>query len=49
LYDSKEALKMDAKLDCEVNVEGMVGVGAVDMMERGEERASIDALACALS
>ena len=35
LYDSKEALKMDAKLDCEVDVEGTVG--AVDMMDRGEE------------
>ena len=34
LYDSKEALKMDAKLDCEVDVEGAVGV---DMMDRGEE------------
>jgi hypothetical protein len=28
-------LKMDAKLDCEVDVEG--AVGAVDMMVRGEE------------
>ena len=26
---------MDAKLDCEVDVEGAVGV--VDMMDRGEE------------
>ena len=24
---------MDAKLDCEVDVEGMVAVGAVDMIE----------------
>ena len=29
LYDSKEALKMDTKLDCEVDVEGVV-----DMMDR---------------
>ena len=29
---------MDAKLDCEVNVEG--AVGTVDMMDRGEERTS---------
>jgi hypothetical protein len=38
LYDSKAALKMDAKLDCEVDVEG--AVGAVDMMVREEERVS---------
>jgi hypothetical protein len=30
---------MDAKLDCDVDVEGMVAAGGVDMMERGEERA----------
>jgi len=36
LYDSKEALKMDTKLDCEVDVEGVV-----DMMDRGEEGASM--------
>ena len=30
---------MDAKLDCEVDVEG--AVGAADMMGRGEEAASI--------
>jgi hypothetical protein len=35
LYDSKEALKMGAKLDREVDVEG--AVGAVDMMVRGED------------
>jgi hypothetical protein len=40
LYDSKEVLKMDAKLDCDVDVDG--AVGTVDMMDRGEEkRASI--------
>ena len=32
---------MDAKLDCDADVEGTVGVGTVDMVERGEERASI--------
>jgi hypothetical protein len=32
LYDSKEALKIDAKLDWEMDA-----VGAVDMMVRGEE------------
>jgi hypothetical protein len=37
---------MDAKLDCDVDVEGMVAVGAVDMMERGEERASISRRPC---
>jgi hypothetical protein len=37
LYDSKAALKMDAKLDCEVDVEGALSTGAVDMMDRGEE------------
>jgi hypothetical protein len=35
LYDSKEALKIDPKLVCEMGVEG--AVGAVDMMDRGEE------------
>ena len=32
LYDSKAALKMGAKSECEVDVEG-----AVDMMDRREE------------
>ena len=33
---------MDTKLDCGVGVEGTVGgLGAVDMMDRGEEQASI--------
>jgi hypothetical protein len=44
LYDSKEALKIDAKLDCEMDVEGAVGVGVVDMMDRGE--ASISRRPC---
>jgi hypothetical protein len=35
LYDSKEALKIDAKLDWKVDVEG-----AVDMIDRGEEKDS---------
>ena len=50
LYVSNAVLKMDAKLDCEVDVEGEVGaVGTVDMVVRGEEGASISRrLACAL-
>jgi hypothetical protein len=35
LYDSKAALNMDAKLEFEVDVEGLA-----DMMGRGEERDS---------
>jgi len=37
-------LKMDVKLDCEVDVEGAAGV--VDMMDRGEEGALISTRPC---
>ena len=36
MYDSKAALKMDAKLDCDVDGEG--AAGEVDMMDRGQWR-----------